>query len=183
MPEDNCSSDHLQRYLRSLPSDPTRLALSSPCSDVKATFSSDAGVPKIESSATGQEQPRPTQSASAGLNPVTSPLVTIGIAPHELPRKPDPDVKLNRAKSDVSVTHFSTGEDLMQKLADLLSQRQDRDSLLPRPEPEVFTGNPLRYPSWIKSFETFIERKTRILSERLYYLSKYTTGEARQGSS
>ena len=172
-----------ERALRSLPSDPTRLALSSPCSDVKATFSSDAGVPKIESSATGQEQPRPTQSASAGLNPVTSPLVTNGIAPHELPRKPDPDVKLNHAKSDVSFTHFSTGEDLMQKLADLLSQRRDRDSLLPRPEPEVFTGNPQRYPSWIKSFETFIERKTRNPSERLYYLSKYTTGEARQGSS
>ena len=67
----------------------------------------------------------------------------------------------------------------MQKLADLLSQRQDRDSL-PRPEAEVFTGNPLRYPSWIKSFETFIKRKTRIPSERLYYLSKYTTGEARE---
>ena len=71
----------------------------------------------------------------------------------------------------------------MQKLADLLSQRQDRDSLLQRPEPEVFTGNPLRYPSWIKSFETFIERKTRIASERLYYPSKYTTGEAREAVS
>ena len=45
----------------------------------------------------------------------------------------------------------------MQKLTHLLSQRQDRDSL-PRPEPEVFTRNLLRYPSWIKSFETFIKR-------------------------
>ena len=35
---------------------------------------------------------------------------------------------------------------LMQRLADLLAQRQDRDSL-PRPEPEVFCGNPLHYPN------------------------------------
>jgi len=31
--------------------------------------------------------------------------------------------------------------------------------------------------------ETFIERKTRIPSELLYYLSKYTTGEAREAVS
>ena len=70
----------------------------------------------------------------------------------------------------------------MRRLADLLTQRQDRDSL-PRPEPEVFTGNPLRYPNWIKSFETFIERKTQNPSERLYYLGKYTTGEAKEAIS
>ena len=71
----------------------------------------------------------------------------------------------------------------MQKLADLLSQRQDQDSL-PHPEPEVFTGNRLRYPSWVKSFKTFIKRKTRIpSSKRLYYLSKYTMREARDAVS
>ena len=142
---------------------------------MKITFPSDAGIPKIQSSATGLEQPRPTQSSSAGLNPLPRhSSCTDGIAPHELPRKPDPDVKLNHAKSYVSITHVSTGKDLMQKLADLLSQTQDQDSL-PRPEPEVFTGNPLRYPSWVKSFKTFIKRKTRIpSSKRLYYLSKYT---------
>ena len=92
-------------------------------------------------------------------------------------------MKLNHAKSYVSVTHVSTGKDLMQKLADLLSQRQDQDSL-PRPEPEVFTGNPLRYPSWVKSFKMFIERGTRIpSSKRLYYLSKYTMREGRDAVS
>lgn len=63
-----------------------------------------------------------------------------------------------------------------------MTQRQDRDSL-PRPEPELFTGNPLRYPNWIKSFETLIERKTKNPSERLYYLGKYTTGEAKESIS
>ena len=51
---------------------------------------------------------------------------------------------------------------LMQRLAELLAQRQDRDSL-PRPEPEVFCGNPLHFPNWIKSFETFIKGKRRTL--------------------
>ena len=111
----------------------------------------------MQSSATGLEPSGPNQSSSSSLNPFTSPLVVDEIAPHELPRKPDPDVKPNHAKSDISVTHGSTGEDLMQRLEDLLSQRQDRDSL-PRHEPEVFTRNPLRYPTWVKSFETFIER-------------------------
>ena len=33
---------------------------------------------------------------------------------------------------------------------------------------------------WIKSFETFIERKTKDPSERLYYLSKFTAGKAKE---
>ena len=74
----------------------------------------------------------------------------------------------------------STGdENVITKLADVLTQRQDRDSL-PRPEPEVFKGDLFRYPMWIKSFETFIERKTKDPSERLYYLSKFTTDGAKE---
>ena len=74
----------------------------------------------------------------------------------------------------------ATGDDnVITKLADVLTQRQDRDSL-PRPEPEVFKGDLLRYPMWIKSFETFIERKTKDPSERLYYLSKFTADEAKE---
>ena len=69
--------------------------------------------------------------------------------------------------------------EVITKLADLLTQRQDKDSL-PRPEPEVFNGDLLRYPLWIKSFETFIERKTKDPSERLYYLGKFTADEAKE---
>lgn len=77
----------------------------------------------------------------------------------------------------------STGdENVLAKLADVLAQRQDRDSL-PRPEPEVFKGDLLRYPMWIKSFETFIERKTKDPSERLYYLSKFTADGAKEAVS
>ena len=73
-------------------------------------------------------------------------------------------------------------ENVIMKLADVLTQRQDRDSL-PCPEPEVFKGDLLRYPMWIKSFETFIEQKTKDPSERLYYLRKFTAGEAKEAVS
>lgn len=56
------------------------------------------------------------------------------------------------------------------KLADLFSQWQDRDAL-PRPEPELFNGDLLLHPLRIKSFETFIERRTKDPSKRLYYLA------------
>ena len=72
--------------------------------------------------------------------------------------------------------------EVITKLADLFTQRQDKDSL-PRPEPEVFNGDLLRYPLWIKSFETFIERKTKDPSERLYYLGKFTADEAKESIS
>ena len=67
----------------------------------------------------------------------------------------------------------------MRRLADLVAERQDRDSL-PRPEPEVFSGDPLDYPTWKKSSETFIERKTKDPFEQLYYLGKYTSGESKE---
>lgn len=70
----------------------------------------------------------------------------------------------------------------MRRLADLVAERQDRDSL-PRPEPEVFSGDPLDYPTWKKSSETFIERKTKDPSELLYYLGKYTSGESKEAIS
>ena len=67
----------------------------------------------------------------------------------------------------------------MLQLVDLLSKRNNHDSL-PRPEPEVFDGNLLCYPTWIKSFETFIKRKTNDPSERLFYLGTLTSGEAKE---
>lgn len=90
-----------------------------------------------------------------------------------------PNGELSPCDPDVSVPAASAGENLMQRLADLLAQRQDRDSLL-RPEPEEFSGNPSHYPNWIKSFETFIKRKTKDPSGRLYYVGKYTKNKAKE---
>jgi hypothetical protein len=70
----------------------------------------------------------------------------------------------------------------LDNLADLLTQRQRKDSL-PRPEPEVFSGDYLCFPNWQKSIETFIESKTEDHSERLYYLSRYTSGIVKEAVS
>ena len=52
-------------------------------------------------------------------------------------------------------------------------------SRLPLPEPWVFTGDPLKYPSWKASFETLINTRGIMGSERIHYLRKYLGGEAK----
>lgn len=44
-------------------------------------------------------------------------------------------------------------------------------------------GDLLRYPMWIKFFETFIEEKTKDPSERLCYFSKFTMDGAKEAVS
>ena len=53
-------------------------------------------------------------------------------------------------------------------------------SRLPVPEPEVFTGDPLQYFSWENSFHTLISTREVPENERIYYLRKYVSGEAKQ---
>ena len=43
---------------------------------------------------------------------------------------------------------------------------------LPPPEPGIFYGDPLKYPSWKSAFSTLIEGKGIPSAERLYYLQK-----------
>jgi hypothetical protein len=44
----------------------------------------------------------------------------------------------------------------------------------------VFSGDLTSFPIWVKSFEALIESNTTSPSERLYFLSKYTSGDAKQ---
>ena len=62
-----------------------------------------------------------------------------------------------------------------QDLSDLCSKIN-----LPRLEPEIFSGSRVDFPLWLKSFESLIERNTISPTERLYFLSKYTAGEAKE---
>ena len=74
----------------------------------------------------------------------------------------------------------SSGDDagaLLGRLADLLSNKRER---LPRLEPEVFNGDLLKFPVWFKSVEALIESHTDSPSDRLDFLSKYTSGIARE---
>ncbi|XP_056597979.1 uncharacterized protein LOC130433119 [Triplophysa dalaica] len=50
---------------------------------------------------------------------------------------------------------------------------------LPAPEPSVFTGDPLTFLEWSSSFKALIERRCTNPVDRLFYLKKYISGEAK----
>ena len=66
----------------------------------------------------------------------------------------------------------------MIELAKLMNESLNA-SRLPIPEPTIFTGNPLEYPSWKCAFETLIESKSIQPTHRIHYLKKYLGGEAK----
>ena len=68
--------------------------------------------------------------------------------------------------------------DVIHGLVNLLRE-EVRQSHLPTLEPDVFYGDVAKFELWLKSFETYIEKKTSSSVERLHYLGKYTAGEAR----
>ena len=109
----------------------------------------------------------PTSSSEYPRVTVPTPLSCSNDAMH-LQRNPQLPVPSQRVQSDDPLT----------RLADLLTERQSRDKL-PLPEPEIFRGDLMHFPRWIKSFETIIENQTQKTSERLFYLAKYTAGEAK----
>ena len=54
-------------------------------------------------------------------------------------------------------------------------------SRLPITEPEVFTGrDPLEFPLWKKSFDTLVRHKAISDEDKLQFLSKYVSGEAKK---
>ncbi len=50
---------------------------------------------------------------------------------------------------------------------------------LPDMEPETFDDDIFRFMPWLRSFETLIESHTESSKDRLYYLNKYTGGQAK----
>ena len=50
------------------------------------------------------------------------------------------------------------------------------DLTLPQPELPVFTGDPIEYCDFIRTFENLVERKTSSSSASLYYLLQCTSG-------
>ena len=75
---------------------------------------------------------------------------------------------------DQRINASQTNGNILERLADLMTQRHTRNSL-PLPEPETFHGDVLHYPLWKKSTDS--------PSQRLYYLGRYTSGEAKEAIS
>lgn len=53
-------------------------------------------------------------------------------------------------------------------------------SRLPPPEPGIFSGDPLSYPGWKSTFHLLIERRGIPADERVHYLQRYLSGEAKE---
>jgi hypothetical protein len=53
-------------------------------------------------------------------------------------------------------------------------------SRLPIPEPGIFTGNPIEYPSWRSAFKTLVESRNIPPAECIHYLKRYLGGTAEQ---
>ena len=75
--------------------------------------------------------------------------------------------KLSRAQSEQAET--------LEKLCSQLVLGR-----LPSPEPEVFSGDPLDFTAWYNSFKTLVTTRSIPESERIFYLSKYLSGEAKE---
>ncbi|XP_041471855.1 uncharacterized protein LOC121421260 [Lytechinus variegatus] len=66
----------------------------------------------------------------------------------------------------------SNDDVLANSLKELLSLNR-----LPLPEPGIFSGNPLDYTAWRRSYDALIEHRGIPMAERFYFLLKYLTGE------
>ena len=51
---------------------------------------------------------------------------------------------------------------------------------LPAPEPNIFSGDPLQHPMWNAASEILIAKKSVPPEERIYYLKKYLSSEAKE---
>lgn len=52
-------------------------------------------------------------------------------------------------------------------------------SRIPVPEPSIFSGDPLRYSDWNLSFHTLIDQKNIPENEKIFYLHRYVSGQAK----
>lgn len=80
---------------------------------------------------------------------------------------PYPNFDIRQAPYNQSLYQSDTDRTLKDLLARLID-KNNRESL-PKPEPEVFEGDLLKYPMWITSFVSLIESKTNKPEERLRY--------------
>ena len=148
--------EYLQSQLNAVIDDNSSTEAATNPANVVTTVSSEINTrTNVTFASTPQVVPNLQQPPPKSWSPVVTPFTAESIAT-------PPIVNSAIIHSDSPTRGISppkpTGdENVITKLADVLTQRQDRDSL-PRPEPEVFKGDLLRYPMWIKSFETFIVR-------------------------
>jgi len=83
----------------------------------------------------------------------------------------------NKSAVNVDVSNSETKQisDLVGSFSQLVNI-----SRLPLPEPGVFTGDPLQFPSWKNAFCTLIESRNIAPAEKIHYLKRYLGGKAKE---
>ncbi|XP_063607775.1 uncharacterized protein LOC134782243 [Penaeus indicus] len=66
---------------------------------------------------------------------------------------------------------------VLKDVLNILSSKSKSE--LPKLEPEIFSGDLLEFPTWLQTFEIFIESRVTEPAEKLFYLGHYTSGEAK----
>ncbi|XDV25278.1 hypothetical protein PO909_029222 [Leuciscus waleckii] len=89
------------------------------------------------------------------------------------PSRPQ-SLRMTSIPQAMTTSNESTSE-LIKVLAGPLSANR-----IPVPEPSVFSGDPLQYNDWKLSFETLINQKNLQDKEKIYYLRRYVSGQAKK---
>ena len=114
------------------------------------------------------------------LNPFAPDYVAFSMPKHtQFAIYPLEDSSTPQLQHQKEITQKQTSDDVLKRLADLMTKRHAHEQL-PLPEPETFSGDLFHYPTWKKSFDTIVERRTDSPSQCLYYVGRYTTGEAKE---
>ncbi len=90
-----------------------------------------------------------------------------------------PQATLASAVPQPTLTNLAPRDNGMIDLAKTLAE-QVYIARLPPPEPGVFNGDPLTYPTWRAAFDVLIAKSNVASMERIYYLKRYLQGAARE---
>ena len=158
-PTETCSRELLEKFLDDQALTVSNVHVSSP-SQLRVTSTSWAPA-----------SPARNFNPLNPFSPLLKPIYTLANSNRE---KPECDFSKTVDRSSEAQVQSKLLE-----VAKLLAETQSQ-SRLPIPEPDVFSGDFLQYPVWLKAFETLIEARAVKPSERLHYLGKYVKGEAKQ---
>ena len=171
--QSKATQEHIEKFLRS------QAELSEPPENDKPTSQVTPKIPE-----THQDNPTaPPNSLKPQLDPsIPAYVPNTTTVPASLQAQLDHVTAANIQDDPPSVPNGTAKPDLVQvqlsTIAKLLEiQDQNR---LPLPEPGVFSGDPLKYTMWVKAFETLIESRAIKPRERLHFLGKYVSGEAKE---
>ena len=145
------------------------------------------------------ETPAPDVTAHESCQPIPPHVPGLDLsAPVYIPKSPATSIPVQQQESVIPTVYsnedsapapstnqimnspsITTDPNLVQSQLSAIA-KGSKSKPLPLPELGTFSGNPLQYSIWIKAFETLIEGRAINPGERLHFLGKYVSGEAKE---